>query len=233
MKIKNKLWTLAALALISVAAFAQVPVIGSQVNSVSGYQVNGAAPNNDYLCGNGSFFIPSASPCTAAATVFYQSMHNPPGTTLPSEPVLTFTSRFLLTDNPGLSTLVDLANSGVTPGTYTFPASVTVDIYGHITAIANGPTPVVVQSFSVSGCATAGTTDSNCTGTITLPVAMADNNYTPALTINATASSGAGPFLSLEVAGALTATTIPYNITCTFGCTVSTANTIYVIARHN
>jgi hypothetical protein len=56
------------------------------------------------------------------------------------------------------------------------------------------------------------------------------------LTVNATAyntTPNNGPFLSIEVNGPLTTTTIPYSITCTFGCNISTAATIYVLARHN
>lgn len=94
----------------------------------------------------------------------------------------------------------------------------------------------IVQSFSVSGCTTPASTDGACQGTIILPAAMPDATYFPQLTLNATSfnpASGGGPFLSIEVSGALTTTTIPYNITCTFGCGVSTTNTIYVTARHN
>jgi hypothetical protein len=97
------------------------------------------------------------------------------------------------------------------------------------------PSTTVTKDFSVSGCSTAASTDSQCNGTITIPGGgFADASYFPVLTVNATAFSagGPGPFLSIEVAGALTSTTIPYNITCTFGCNISTAATIYVHAFH-
>jgi hypothetical protein len=95
----------------------------------------------------------------------------------------------------------------------------------------------VVKDFSVSGCSPPASTDGQCNGTITIPVAFADASYFPTLTVNATAfcpSGGScpGPFLSIEVAGALAAGSIPYNITCTFGCAVATTNTIYIHATH-
>ena len=68
------------------------------------------------------------------------------------------------------------------------------------------------------------------------PSAMPMNGGT--LTVNATSFCGGsvgscpGPFLSIEVAGALVAGSIPYNITCTFGCSNTLTNTIYIHAFH-
>lgn len=85
------------------------------------------------------------------------------------------------------------------------------------------------QWFSVSGCSTATSTDSSCTGTITLPVAYADAVYIPVMTIN----SINGAFLSVSVSGSLTASNFPYTITCSFNCGTIVTPTIYIFTHHN
>lgn len=88
--------------------------------------------------------------------------------------------------------------------------------------------PVVTQSQTVTGCTPASSTDSGCTGTITLSPAMADTSYQVFLQVN----SINGAFLSASVSGALTTTTVPYTITCSFNCATVVAPTLYVFARH-
>lgn len=83
--------------------------------------------------------------------------------------------------------------------------------------------------FSVSGCTTAASTDSNCTGTITLPVAYADASYIPMMTVN----SVNGAFLAVSVSGSLAAGSFPYTLTCTFNCSSIVTPTIYVYTHHN
>lgn len=68
------------------------------------------------------------------------------GTPVPAEPAINFLPRLTATDNPGnTSTDIDLATSGVTPGTY---KSVTVDAYGLVTSGTNPPSDVASVSNS-------------------------------------------------------------------------------------
>lgn len=128
---RKLLWLL----LFSASAFAQVPVIGSYVDAhTNGFQYHGTAPVGDTLCGNGTYYIDSPGPC---ANFFYQTVHNPVGTAMPQEPVLTFTNSFSCTDLSGASTQCDLGTVA-TPGTYANPASVTIDKYGRTTSVATG-----------------------------------------------------------------------------------------------
>lgn len=231
----RKLLALALLAAASgVAAFAQVPVFGTTVDAKTGFTYQGAAPSTHTLCGNGTVYVDSANPCTST-TLFYQTVEGN-GTAETQRPAWNYSAFFTVTDSASPArTNVDGAHAGANT-TCTNLASATVDVYGRTTACTSGP---VIQSFNVTGCAPPSSTDGNCTGTITLPVAMADTNYTPVLTLNATnfdpttVSGGPGPFISIEITGAITTTTIPYNITCTFGCSINMANNINVIARHN
>lgn len=85
------------------------------------------------------------------------------------------------------------------------------------------------QSFQVSGCVPANSTDSNCTGSISIPTTMPSSTYQVYLQVN----SPDGAFLNAIVTGSLTTATIPYTITCTFNCSTITSDTIYVLAYHN
>ena len=85
------------------------------------------------------------------------------------------------------------------------------------------------QYFTVTGCTTAASTDSNCTGTINLPVAYADNAYFVWLTPNTIN----GAFLATTVSGTLATNSFPYTLTCTFNCSSIVAPTIYVFTHHN
>lgn len=61
------------------------------------------------------------------------------------------TSRLVVTNSPIISSgtiSVDLANSGVSPGSYTYP-SMTVDQYGRVTAIANAASVGTVTSVGM------------------------------------------------------------------------------------
>lgn len=85
-----------------------------------------------------------------------------------------------------------------------------------------------IRDFSFTGCVTAQSTDSSCTGTVTITPAYANASYFPQLTIN----SNNGAFLAVSVSGTLSAGSFPYTITCTFNCSVIVAPTIYVHTRH-
>lgn len=87
-----------------------------------------------------------------------------------------------------------------------------------------------IRVFSVTGCTPASSTDSQCTGTITVSPAFADANYIPQLTANG--NGGTVPNLVVTVNGALAAGSIPYAISCTFDCGTVPAPTIYVTAIH-
>lgn len=91
-----------------------------------------------------------------------------------------------------------------------------------------GGTQAVDRFFSVSGCAPTTSTDSSCTGSISISPALQDANYTPLLTIN----SNNGAFLAISVNNTLAAGSIPYTITCTFNCGSISTPTIYVHVHH-
>jgi hypothetical protein len=133
---RNKLWVLALLAASSVAAFAQIPLIGSTVNATVGYEIGGTAPSTHTLCGNGANYVDSATPCTST-TLFYQTV-DANGTAQTQRPVLNFSSFFTLTDSssPARST-VDPTHVGAN-ATCNNPSSVVVDVYGRTTACASG-----------------------------------------------------------------------------------------------
>jgi hypothetical protein len=213
-------------------------------NASGGYMANGNGGTlHQCLTSDGTAFNTPAT-CLLLAAIYYQTVQQHGGA-LTQRPIVNFLAPLQAADNPGATrTDVSIAVSGTgvvvptvtgTPGAST--NTVVWDGSGGQTVGPPPPATNQTESFSVTGCTTAASTDASCQGTITLPIAMADTSYSPVLTVNATAFSvpgpGPGPFLSIEVNGALTTTTIPYSITCTFGCSVSTANTIYVLARHN
>lgn len=82
------------------------------------------------------------------------------GGTITSIGLLSNSSRITVsstTTNPIVSTgnfTVDLATTGVAAGTYTTPASVTVDTYGRITGIAAGTTTGTVTSVAIESGST-------------------------------------------------------------------------------
>lgn len=110
----------ALLALSGSVAFAQVNGKFQNVDAKGGYTVNGAAPNGDTLCGNGSIFVPAAS-CGAAA--FYQTIFNSLGVAQTQEPATQFSANFALTTS-GSKTGIDLTpNISVNAATATLAAN--------------------------------------------------------------------------------------------------------------
>jgi hypothetical protein len=87
-----------------------------------------------------------------------------------------------------------------------------------------------IRVFSVTGCTPASSTDSQCTGSITVSPAFADTSYVVQLTANG--NGGSTPNLVVTVNGSLATNSIPYAISCSFSCGTVNAPTIYVTAIH-
>jgi len=100
------------------------------------------------------------------------------------------------------------------------------DLFGCGTSV-----PGVTKDFSQAGCTPASSTDSQCTGSITISPAFADASYIPQLTVNNNGTAQNAQLL-ITVNGALMAGSIPYTLTCTFYCSPVNAPTIYVHAFH-
>lgn len=96
------------LLLLSAALHAQVPIKGSTVDATQGYTINGAAPNNQPLCGNGTKAVFQAS-CGTASLPFYQTIQTN-GSGLPQRNFLNFDSNFSVADSSP-STTVHLAST--------------------------------------------------------------------------------------------------------------------------
>lgn len=100
------------------------------------------------------------------------------------------------------------------------------DSSGKLIPATNG----VDEYFTATGCTIAASTDNFCTGTVTLPTAMADTSYYVFTQANV---GGGSQLIYMIVNGALTINSFPYILTCTFNCTASISPTIYVHAHHN
>ena len=110
-------------------------VINSAVISAGALQLNGTAPNNHVLLGNGIAYIDSATIPLSAAN--YQQVKQNNGSTLVGRNILNILSPLIVNDDgANLSTDIGMPVSGVIPGSYTM-ANVTVDLYGRVTAVAN------------------------------------------------------------------------------------------------
>jgi hypothetical protein len=163
----------------------------------------------------------------------YDGITNFAGLTVPGTNVVsgvTVGARIICTDCKG-------ARDGVLPGVIASGSGLGADLFYDgvnwrvFTGAATGVTGGVTKDFSVSGCTPASSTDSQCTGTITISPAFADASYIPQLTVNNNGTAQ-NANLSISVNGALAAGSIPYTLTCTFNCSPVNAPTIYVHAFH-
>ncbi len=141
--------------------------------TTGGYQLNGAAPLNHILVGNGNIYADSASvPTSALPTLFYQTVDlvlSP----RPQRPVLNFTARFTATDvvSPPF-TSIDLNASGtgnIVPTELNSPGSSTncaqYDGNGNIGPTNSACVHILMQSSNLAGSArTFGATFQNTTG---------------------------------------------------------------------
>jgi len=148
-----------------------VDVRNGFINSNLGYLVNGTSGTAGQCLASGGASGPDTwINCLTSVASFYQTVASN-GTAQTQRPTLNFTPRFTLSDSASpAQTTVDLANSGVTAGSYTSPSSMSVDVFGRVTAIASGigsPHVVVAVTGTFTTCTMIGhsSTDISCIGT--------------------------------------------------------------------
>ncbi|HEY1644900.1 MAG TPA: hypothetical protein VGF75_00755 [Candidatus Saccharimonadales bacterium] len=138
-----------------------------------------ATPN---FCSLTAAMIPALPYLPVGTSIYYQNIHFPPGTSLPQEPIFTFTSFFNVIDSGMDSTEIDAAQVGANK-TCTSPSSQVIDVYGRVTACTNGTAPstqVIRTAVITPGCTTPSgpPTGASCSDTLTWSGGgFADTNY--------------------------------------------------------
>lgn len=178
------------------------------LNATTGLQINGLAPAGHVLCGNGVFYIDCAS---LPGAIYYQTVAAS-GTPSPQRPTLNFTSAFTVSDSASpAQTTIDLAASGITPGTYVNP-TMTLNANGIVTAISNGNSIPQIESLTVGGCTiSTGGSYSTCSVPVVWPAAFADVNYSVACT--GYGPTGTGGEYQAYIAGIQTGSQTPSGVT--------------------
>lgn len=125
---------------IGVAPSYPLDVVGI-INTSQGIAIGGNVGTAGYYLASGGPGAPDQwLPLPSANTTFYYQYARSGTTTLPQEQYIKAdgTSLVAVDDGVGGNTVFSIRNSGVTAGTYTNPASLTVDVSGRITAITGG-----------------------------------------------------------------------------------------------
>lgn len=181
-----------------------------QINAAGGFLVNGAAPLDHLLMGNGTAYVDTASIpyslLSGSPTLYYQSVASQ-GTAQTQRGTLNFGATFVLSDSASpAETTVNLGSSGVTPGTYSL-ATVTVNSNGLVTAASGASATYLDQYATFPGCAFA--TDAaniQCTSpiSVTFPQAFADTNYV----VLCSQTYNAGSDINLGLSSVITGKTV-------------------------
>jgi hypothetical protein len=195
MTIAGAIGTIALVACLAAVngVFANITASGN-INSVTGYQVNGSAGSSgEALCSNGTVYN---TPCTLAGGDYQTMAIN--GSPVAGAPTLNFTKGFgtlvtasgittLALNAPGSGDIIPTMSAGV--GTSTSPAY--FDGSGNIV-----PAHQTEVAIITSVCTTSATAFSSCGNTFSWPTAFADTNYSITCTVGSPTTTSGGSALT-------------------------------------